>query len=41
MEVRLMRTLLIFFAAMLALQPGLGMAETVNLAAGASGIPNA
>ena len=37
MEVRLMRTLLIFFVAMLALQPGLGMAETVNLAAGASG----
>ena len=32
-----MRTLLMLFAAMLALQPGLGMAETVNLAAGASG----
>ena len=32
-----MRTLLILFAAIMALQSGLGMAETVNLAAGASG----
>ena len=30
-----MRTLLMFFAAMLTLQPGLGMAETVNLTTGA------
>ena len=34
-EVRLIRNLLMFLAAMLALQPGLGMAETVNLATGA------
>ena len=32
-----MRTLLKFFAAMLALQPGPSMAETVNLASGAAG----
>ena len=32
-----MRTLLILFAAILVLQSGLGVAETVNLAAGASG----
>ena len=30
-----MRSLLMFLAAMLALQPGFGMAETVNLATGA------